>query len=63
MKKRNTTLVNISKLGRSLGLSDSEITSLIRGESLSNEQTYLSLGPPQYGGGHYGAISINDLER
>lgn len=62
MKKRNTTLVSISKVGRSLGLSDNEISSLMRGESLSNEQTSLSLGPPLYGGGHYGTISINDIE-
>jgi len=63
MKKRNTPLVNILKLGRSLGLSDSEMTSLLRGASLEKEQACLSLGPPQYGGGHYGTISINDLER
>lgn len=63
MKKRNTKLVDISKVGRSLGLSDSEISSLMRGESLSNEQISLSLGPPLYSGGHYGVISINDIER
>jgi hypothetical protein len=63
MKKRNTILVNIAKLGRSLGLSDSEMMSWLRGASLGKEHACLSLGPPQYGGGHYGAISINDLER
>jgi hypothetical protein len=62
MKQKRTKKTDIYTLGRTLGLSNRTIKTVLNQTPQGNEQTKFSFGPPHYGGGYYGTISINDFE-
>ena len=47
-------------LGIRLGVNKKDIDDILNGISTRDEQSYLSLGP-NYPGGFYGTVSINDF--
>ncbi len=61
MKQKKVKLVEIQRLGNLLGISRADLDALLLQRSLEKESVELSLGPPWYGSGFYGAVSIYDL--
>ncbi|MCX6663966.1 MAG: hypothetical protein NTZ75_06925 [Euryarchaeota archaeon] len=63
MKQKRTKTTEIYKLGQTLGLNTNDIKVILRHESSTKEQMVFAIGPPSYGGGYYGTISINELSQ
>lgn len=61
MKQKKVKLVEIQRLGNLLGLSRADLDAILLQRSLEKESIDLSLGPPWYGSGFYGAVSLYDL--
>ncbi len=49
-------------LGKKLALNEENIDAMLKDIPTRNEQTSFTLGPPDYLGGYYGTISINDFK-
>lgn len=61
MRPEKVKLVEIQRLGNLLGLSRADLDALLLQRSFEQESIALSLGPPRYSSGFYGAVSIYDL--
>ena len=61
MKQTMNICSRVEKLGRQLGLDTEQIHAIMNTNQHENEQLSFSLGPPYYGGGYYGTISISDF--
>lgn len=61
MRQKKVKLVEIQRLGNLLGLSRADLDAMLLQRSLEQESIDLSLGPPRYGSGFYGAVCIYDL--
>jgi hypothetical protein len=69
IKERHDTKKQISnphsqivELGKHLGLDIEQIQFILNDTRHTTEHLCFSLGPPHYGAGFYGAISINDFD-
>ena len=49
-------------LGEKLGLNKENIDAMLKDIQPRNEQPSFTLGPPEYLGGYYGTISINNFK-
>ena len=49
-------------LGKKLALNEENIDAMLKDMPTRNEQPSFALGPPDYLGGYYGTISINDFK-
>lgn len=51
------------KLGNKLGLTPEEIDDIIQNLPIQKEPASFDIGPPGYGGGRYGTISIKEFKK
>lgn len=49
-------------LGKKLGLTQEEMDDAIKSTMVEKEKSSFALGPPGYGGGRYGSVSIKEFE-
>jgi hypothetical protein len=63
MKQKRTNITEIYKLGQTLGINTTDINALLYQKTLVKEQVTLAIGPPHYGSGYYGVISINEFKQ
>jgi len=61
MQNNIKTRKNLYKLGRPLGLNNSDVAQILNQGLPRNEQPSFSAGPDIYYGSWYGTISINDF--
>jgi hypothetical protein len=61
MRQKKVNLIEIHRLGHTLGLGRTDIDVLLCRGTPREESLILSLGPPRYGGGFYGVVSIYDF--
>lgn len=58
----NMEMSELITLGKKLGLNGENIDAMLKDIPPRNEQPSFALGPPEYLGGYYGTISINDFK-
>ncbi len=63
MKQKRTNKTEIYKLGQTLGINTTDINTLLYHKALVKEKVTLAIGPPHYGSGYYGVISINEFRQ
>ena len=61
MKQAMNVCSRVETLGRQLGLDTEQIHAIMNTNQQEPEYLSFSLGPPMYGGGYYGTISISDF--
>lgn len=62
MKQKRTNIIEIYKLVQTLGINTTDINTLLYHRAQVKEQVVLAIGPPHYGSGYYGVISINEFK-
>lgn len=61
MKQCADSRSQIVELGKQLGLNARQIRTILNETQHNTEHLSFSLGPPHYGSGFYGTVSINDF--
>jgi hypothetical protein len=62
MKQNMRSRSLVEDLGKQLGLPTEQIQNILNNTQHSTEYLSFSLGPPGYGGGFYGCVSISDFD-
>lgn len=61
LQNSNIKRMELNQLINMLGLNNDDLNNIIRNNSITKEQNYLSMGPKPYCGGYYGTISIKEF--
>jgi hypothetical protein len=62
MKQDTISRSQVEELGKQLGLSTEQIHAILNDTQPSTEYPSVSVGPPRYGAGFYGTVSIRDID-